>query len=295
MTWRKQDCDFWANGKIVIAVRRHGFAAGVLAQILLDVNASKERGGLLSSLESSPEFLASRLSALVNHTEAEVSDLLDGLVAVDFLKMEEDGRLRIPGWNQYEWGVRSGKGTASGETRDCAQCGEPFVPKADHHHHCTPACKQKSYRDRQRDEGDAGVTGVTHPRDAGVTGVTNDRPEQIDQTEGQRDRPVPAASPPLPEMIRDLAARSGGAPPDGLVGVLVGLEIATDARGEATAKTAELAQAFARAGGGRDDLLLLWRYCQKRGRSSPRGMLVKLLPREASWRPAVDSERAVSA
>lgn len=288
MTWRKQDCDFWSNGKIVIAVRRHGLAAGVLAQILLDINATKNRRGLLSAIESTPEYLASRICSLVNHTDTEVSTLLDGLVAVDFAEREEDGRLRILGWDQNEWGVRSPGGLGDLPERQCEECGTPFQPDRETHTSCSKQCRQAASR-RKRRSGDAAATQERRSGDA----ATHDRPDrQTDQIE----RPEPESARDgrdLPALLDALASRSGGVPPDGLVGVLVGLEIATK-DGEATDKTVEMARNFARGGGGRDDLLLLWRHCQKRGRN-PRGMLIKLMERESSWRPAVESERAVSA
>lgn len=289
MTWRKQDCDFWSNGKIVIAVRRHGLAAGVLAQILLDINATKDRRGLLSPIESTPEYLASRLCSLVNHTETEVSTLLDGLVAVDFAEREEDGRLRIVGWDQGEWGVRTPGAQGDLAERQCEECGTTFQPDRDTHTHCSKRCRQAASRRKRRSD-DAATTQERRSDDA----ATHDRPDR--QTD-QRDRPEPERAREerdLPALLDALASRSGGVPPDGLVGWLVGVGVGVR-NGEATDRTVAIARAFTMAGGGLEAAQLLWRHCQKKSTRNPRGYLIKLMERESSWRPAVESERSRSA
>jgi hypothetical protein len=40
----------------------------------------------------------------------------------------------------------------SPDPQQCAVCGEPFVPARSDAAHCSPACRQKAYRDRQREE-----------------------------------------------------------------------------------------------------------------------------------------------
>lgn len=300
MTWRKQDCDFWNNGKIVLAVRRHGLAAGVLAQILLDVNHAKDREGILSLAESDPEFLAGRIGSLAKQLETEVSDLLDGLVAVDFLAQEEDGRLRIVGWDQDEWGVRSAGARADLQERECEECGKGFQPDRETHVHCSKRCRQAASRRRRRSD-DAGATHGERSDDAATQ-----RTEQTRQTRpDQKYIPPPATHQPsnpstddpgtrtataaVGDLIGEVgrSVRSAGVPPSGLAGILSGWGI-----GSSKEQCEAIAQRFQAQGGGRDEATLLWRYCQREARRNPQGLWKRLAEDSGKWAAIVDRERA---
>ncbi len=118
--WFKLAADFWTNSKVCDAIDRAGgdVRVAILAQILMAINATSARDGVLLRRDVTERYLVTQVTGVTKGvTWSEVTQWLAILDQSDIIRRNTDGSVTLVGFSD-EWRDR---GSRSGSTRSNAQ------------------------------------------------------------------------------------------------------------------------------------------------------------------------------